>query len=212
MVVFDTILFASGFAYWATSVHLDVWLRELSRTGLPAPAQQELLRRLAWAIDRRTRYFSGPPLAFVERMKEILLSAFLPQTDVCYIYLRRPPQSAWESKARRFDVCVWGRVALFIFLADSAVSRLTSFYCLRLRPIAPLRVFGYWGDAVFLGLMTVGVYGGDHFSFQSPPQCKFSALLFLGRFREVAWVFFCFPALERGERSFFTFVSIAVCA
>ena len=61
------------------SVHLDVWLRELARTGLPAPAQQELLRRLARAIDRRTRYFPDPPLAFVERMEELLFSAFSPQ-------------------------------------------------------------------------------------------------------------------------------------
>ena len=39
VVVFDANLFASGFAYWATSVHPDVGLRELSRTGLPAHAQ-----------------------------------------------------------------------------------------------------------------------------------------------------------------------------
>ena len=56
------------------SVHLDVWLRELSRAGLTATAQQELLQRLAWAIDRRTRYFPDPPLAYVERMQELLLS------------------------------------------------------------------------------------------------------------------------------------------
>ena len=79
VVVSDTILFASGFAYWAMSDHLDVWPHELSRTGLPAPAQRELLQRLAWAIGRRTRCFPDPPLAFVERMKGLLLSAFSPQ-------------------------------------------------------------------------------------------------------------------------------------
>ena len=61
------------------SAPLDVWLRELPRTGLTATAQQELLQRLAWAIGRRTRYFPGPPLAYVDRTKELLRSAFLPQ-------------------------------------------------------------------------------------------------------------------------------------
>ena len=61
------------------SAQSDAWLRELSRAGLSATEQQDLLQRLAQAIDRRTRYFPDCPLAFVERMKERLLSAFLPE-------------------------------------------------------------------------------------------------------------------------------------
>ena len=61
------------------SANIDFWVRELSRAGLPAPAQQELLQRLAWAIDCRTKYFPDSPLAYVGSMKELLLSTFLPQ-------------------------------------------------------------------------------------------------------------------------------------
>ena len=41
------------------SVHVDVWIRELSRAGLSPSAQQELLARLAPIIDCRARYFPG---------------------------------------------------------------------------------------------------------------------------------------------------------
>ena len=58
---------------------MDVWFRELSRTGLSATEQRDLLQRLAWTIDRRTRYFPDSPRAYVERMKELLPSAFLAQ-------------------------------------------------------------------------------------------------------------------------------------
>ena len=51
------------------SVHLDVWLRELSRAGLSTTAQQELLAQLASTIDCRARYFPGPPRAYLERVK-----------------------------------------------------------------------------------------------------------------------------------------------
>ena len=67
------------------SVQLDFWLLGLSRTGLPAPAQQELLQRLAWAIDCRTRYFPDSPAASVERMEELLLSAFSPRKGLLAI-------------------------------------------------------------------------------------------------------------------------------
>ena len=75
----STTLCLPQFSRWRMSVHFDVWPRELPRTGLSAIQQQELLRRLAWAIGRRTRYFPDSPLAYVERVKEPLLSAFLPQ-------------------------------------------------------------------------------------------------------------------------------------
>ena len=65
--------------YGTISTNLDLWVRELSRAGLPAPAQQELLRRLAWAIGTRTKYFPNSPPAYVGSMKELLLSTFLPQ-------------------------------------------------------------------------------------------------------------------------------------
>ena len=61
------------------SVNIDFWVRELARAGLPASEQQELLQRLAWTIDCRTKYFPDSPLAYVGSMKELLLSAFLPQ-------------------------------------------------------------------------------------------------------------------------------------
>ena len=61
------------------SPNTDFWVRELSRTGLPAPEQQELLQRLSWALETRTKYPPDSPLAFVGSMKELLLSNFLPQ-------------------------------------------------------------------------------------------------------------------------------------
>ena len=59
--------------------NIDFWARELSRSGLPAPAQQELLQRLAWTIDYRTKYFPDSPPAYVDSMKVLLLSTFLPR-------------------------------------------------------------------------------------------------------------------------------------
>ena len=104
VVVFDSILRASGFAYWAMSAHLDVWLRELSRAGLPAPAQQELPQRLAWAIDCRTRYFPDSPAAYVERTKELLLSAFPPQKGP--LAIANAPNEASEllSRSRAWEL------------------------------------------------------------------------------------------------------------
>ena len=64
---------------WTTSGRLDDWLRELSRAGLSTTERQELLQRLSQTIGCRTRYFPDSPLAYVERVKEFLLSAFLPQ-------------------------------------------------------------------------------------------------------------------------------------
>ena len=96
------------------SVHLDFWIRELSRTGLPAPAQQELLRRLAWAIDCRTKYFPDPPLACVERMKELLLSTFLPQKDPIVIENAPNMASGAPSPSR-----AWGLAYLELSMLDA---------------------------------------------------------------------------------------------
>ena len=67
-----------SFLRWTMSGHLDDWLRELSRAGLSTTEQQALLQRLSQTIDRRARFFPDSPLAFVERVNELLLSAFLP--------------------------------------------------------------------------------------------------------------------------------------
>ena len=85
-------------------VHLDFWLREPSRAGLPAPAQQELLQRIAWTIDCRTKYFPDSPLAFAERMKELLFSTFLPQRGP--IVIEDAPNMASEvlSRSRAWEV------------------------------------------------------------------------------------------------------------
>ena len=69
----------AGFAYGTMSTNIDFWVRELSRAGLPAPAQQARLRRLAWTIETGTKYFPDSPQAYVGSMKELLLSTFLPQ-------------------------------------------------------------------------------------------------------------------------------------
>ena len=95
----DSILFAAGFVYNAMSANLDFWIREPSRAGLPAPAQQALLKRLAGAIDRRTKYFPGSPLAYVGGMKELLLSTFLPQKGP--IVIENAPGMASEVLPRR---------------------------------------------------------------------------------------------------------------
>ena len=61
------------------STKFDFWVRELYRTDLPAPAQQELLQRLAWTFETRTKYFAASLLVYVESMKELLLLTFLLQ-------------------------------------------------------------------------------------------------------------------------------------
>ena len=85
------------------SVHLNVWLREFSRAGMPPPAQQELLARLASAIDRRARYFPDEPTAYLARVEDLLLWALRPQKGL-YIFANDPPAAserisrcrAWE--------------------------------------------------------------------------------------------------------------------
>ena len=86
------------------SVHLDFWLRELSRAGSPASALQELLRRLASAIDRPAKYFPDSPLAYVERMREPILSTFLPQKGP--IVIENAPNMASEvlSRSRAWEL------------------------------------------------------------------------------------------------------------
>ena len=80
LVAFDLPSFARfSFLRWEMSGRLDDWLRELYRAGLSTAEQQDLLQRLSQTIGRRTRYFPDSPLACMGRVKEFLLSAFLPQ-------------------------------------------------------------------------------------------------------------------------------------
>ena len=146
VVVIDTLLLASGFANWATSAHLDVRLRELPRTGLPAPAQQELLRRLAWTIDRRTRYFPDPPLAYVERMKELLLLAFSPQKGPLSIASAPNEASGILPRSR-----VWGSAYLELSTLDAdrrplrdLQTMLAGIICMMARHDFPLAIPPRW--------------------------------------------------------------------
>ena len=75
-----------------------------ARAGLTATAQQELLQRLAWAIDRRTRYFPDPSLAYVERTKELLLLAFLPHKGPLAIADSTDEASETLSRSRAWEL------------------------------------------------------------------------------------------------------------
>ena len=75
------------------SVHLDVWLRELSRAGLSPSAQQELLARLAPTIDCRTRYFPDAPRVYLAGVADLVVSAFLAQKGPLSIVTDSPAAS-----------------------------------------------------------------------------------------------------------------------
>ena len=114
MPVFVSLLFAAEFVYGTMSAYFDFQVRELSCAGLPAPAQQELLRRLSWTIETRTKYSPGSPLAFVGGMKEVLLSTFLPQKGPSVI--ENAPGMASEVLSRRR---AWGLAYLELSMADA---------------------------------------------------------------------------------------------
>ena len=86
------------------SAHLDDWLRELSRAGLSATEQQDLLQRLSRTIDLRTRYFPDSPLAYVESANELLLSAFLPQKGPLIIANSPAEASEIISRSRAWEL------------------------------------------------------------------------------------------------------------
>ena len=86
------------------SAHLDVWLRELSRTGLSTAAQQELLAQLAPTIDCRARYFPDAPRAYLARAKDFLISAFLPQKGPLSITLDSPTSPERLSRCRAWEL------------------------------------------------------------------------------------------------------------
>ena len=112
------------------SVYLDVGLRELSRAGLFPSAQQELLARLAPAIDCRARYFPDAPMAYLARAKDLLLSAFLPQKGP-YLLVSDPPAAserisrcrAWELVYLELSMLGGSRRPLYLqILADPYVT------------------------------------------------------------------------------------------
>ena len=86
------------------SANLDFWVRELPRAGLPTPAQQELPQRLAWTIGRRAIFSPDAPLAYVDRMKELLPSTCLPQKGL--IIIAHAPGMASEvlSRSRAWEL------------------------------------------------------------------------------------------------------------
>ena len=86
------------------SVRLDVWPRELSRAGLSTAAQQELLAQLAPTIDCRSRYFPDPPRPYLARVKELLLSAFLPQKGHLSISLDSSSSPERMSRCRAWEL------------------------------------------------------------------------------------------------------------
>ena len=57
----------------------DFWLRELARAGLSNNDQRELLASLSHAAECRARYFPSPPIPYLARAKQLLMSAFFPQ-------------------------------------------------------------------------------------------------------------------------------------
>ena len=86
------------------SVHLDIWLRELSRTGLSPSAQRDLLATLATAIDCRARYFPDAPRPYLARVKDLLMSAFLPQKGPLLLDADPPTTPGRISRSRAWEI------------------------------------------------------------------------------------------------------------
>ena len=133
------------------SVHIDVWLRELSHTGLPPTAQQELLAQLAPTIDCRARYFPDAPGAYLARVKDLLISALLPQKGPLSLTLDS------SSSPERMSRCsVWELVYLELSPLDGSrrpVDELhifsTDVICMMARSEFPLTVPPRWLSELF---------------------------------------------------------------
>ena len=81
----------------------DFRLRELTRAGLSNDDQRELLASLAHTVERRPRYFPSPPIPYLDRVKQLLMSAFFPQkgpllitTDPLFPPERLSRNQAWQ--------------------------------------------------------------------------------------------------------------------
>ena len=76
----------------------DVWLRELARTGLSVSAQHDLLTSLAKAVADREKYFPSESSPYLCRVRQLLLTTFLPQSGPLIVSVR--PDAAWETLSR----------------------------------------------------------------------------------------------------------------
>ena len=86
------------------SVHLDVWLREPFRAGLSPPAQQKLLATLATTIACPARYSPDASRLYLARVKDLLVSALLPQKGPLTITPDPPASPEYISRSRAREV------------------------------------------------------------------------------------------------------------
>ena len=133
------------------SAHLDVWLRELPRAGLSRSAPQELPARLAATIDCRARYFPDEPMAYLARVKDLLLSALLPQKGP-YLLVSDPPAAS-----ERISRCrAWELVYLELSMLDGSRRPLRDLHmvlvgviCIVARNESPLTIPPRWLASLF---------------------------------------------------------------
>ena len=76
----------------------DVWLRELARSGLSVSAQHDLLTSLAKAVADREKFFPSDAPAYLCRVRQLLLAAFLPQSGPLIVSVH--PDAAPETLSR----------------------------------------------------------------------------------------------------------------
>ena len=85
----------------------DFWLRELARAGLSTNVQGELLASLALTAERRARYFPSPPLPYLARVRQLLMSAFFPRKGPLLISVDPscPPERL--SRSHAWQIVYW---------------------------------------------------------------------------------------------------------
>ena len=76
----------------------DVWFRELARTGLSVSAQHDLLTSLAKAVADREKFFPSDSSPYLSRVRQLLLSTFLPQSGPLIVSVH--PDAARETLSR----------------------------------------------------------------------------------------------------------------
>ena len=76
----------------------DVWLSALSRTGLSVSAQHDLLTSLAKAVADREKYFPSEPSPYLHRVRQLLMTTFLPQSGPLIVSVH--PDTAQETLSR----------------------------------------------------------------------------------------------------------------
>ena len=123
----------------------DVWLCELARTGLSVSAQHDLLTSLAKAVADREKFFPADSSAYLCRVRQLLLTTFLPQSGPLIVSVN--PESVRETLSR--SQC-WQLLHLEFSLLDATH-----------RPVA--RVHDIVTEVI--GLMTV-----SEFPLNIPPR------------------------------------------